>query len=65
MIFGIITLILGVVTFIMFSQPVFAVYGSEAGATIFDKLGLNNNNCYNIIKFEKGQNTYLTVGNVS
>ncbi len=64
MVWGILTLLLGVLSFIMYSQPVFAIYGNATLAELGDLFGLSKKNCYNNISFNDNQNTYLTVGNV-
>lgn len=61
-IFSIIALLMGALTFIMFSQPIFWTYGGE-GADLANKIW-KKGSLYDAISFEEGQNTLLTVGAV-
>ncbi len=61
-IFSIIALLMGALTFIMFSQPLFWTYGGEGAG------GMNEiwkrGSLYDAISFPEGQDTLLTVGAV-
>ena len=60
-IFSIVALLMGALTFIMFSQPLFWAYGEGAdGANEIWKRG----SLYDAISFQEGQNALLTVGAV-
>ena len=56
-IFSIIALLMGVLTFIMFSQPLFWTYGGE-GADLANKIW-KKGSLYDAISFEEGQNTTI------
>ena len=70
MIGGIITILLGICSFIMLTQPAFAVYGGESNEfSSWIKDFFNNNitsssSGYDLIKFEENQSSYWLAGNI-
>lgn len=62
-----ITILFCIASFILLTQPALMLYGGEDKAVleILEKLGLNSQTRgYSLLKFEDGQNIYLTVASV-
>ncbi len=61
MVWGIITLLLGVASIIMFSQPAYGIYNFTGDKPDAQFLG---DNIFDLIKFEKGMTSYEIAGSV-
>lgn len=70
MVCAIITILLGICSFVMLTQPALAFYGGEGDAVssairdLLESVFGGSTNGYNMLVFEEGQNTYWYVGNI-